>query len=54
MQFFRGHKEWTELTGKGVLDIPATFVPVITVVFFSAAYVKEQLNYLKIISQKIL
>jgi len=23
---FRGHKEWTELTGNGVLDIPATYV----------------------------
>jgi len=24
---FRGHKEWTELKGAGVLEIPATFVP---------------------------
>jgi hypothetical protein len=24
---FRGHKEWTELTGRGVLDIPAVYVP---------------------------
>jgi len=24
---FRGHKEWTELTGTGVLDIPAKYVP---------------------------
>lgn len=24
---FRGHKEWTELKGKGNLDIPATYVP---------------------------
>lgn len=24
---FRGHKEWTELQGKGVLDIPAVYVP---------------------------